>query len=73
MYDYSSLGEIPKNKVNNIAGWNLLHGIINLSKRAIFLISHYSPIIPNVWIEKKVNWGLKIFISFWAVYVVPLL
>ena len=50
---YNSMTRIHDNKLNNIAEFNLLHDIINTTKRTKLLNSHYSPIIHGCMNNRK--------------------
>ena len=56
IYDIKSLNDINRindNKVNNISECNLLHDILNTSKRTKILNIHYSPILHGCMDKRK--------------------
>ena len=53
---------IHDNEVNNISEFNLLHDIINISKRTININSHYSPILHGCMNIIKVRSNFKNFL-----------
>ena len=59
------------NRVNNIAEYNVLHGILNYSKRTKNISSHYYLILHGFMNTHRVNAKFKIIESYWIVYLVP--
>ena len=55
------MNRIYDNKVNNIAQCNLLHNIINPSKRTKNINIHYSPILHGYMNTRKGKENFKIF------------
>ena len=45
MKSLNDMNRIHNNKVNNTSGWNLLHAILNSSKRTKNMNIHYYPIL----------------------------
>ena len=58
---------IYDNKGNNIAEWNLLHGILNPLKRIKKLNSNYSPTIHGYMNKRKGKAKFNFFESYWIV------
>ena len=58
---------IHNNEVKNIAEYNLIHDIINPPKQAKTIIAITLLLYMDVWIPEKVNRGLKLYASYWAV------
>ena len=57
-YDMTRIND---KEVNKIAEWNLLHNIINPTKHAATLNSHYSPILHGCMNSRKIRANFKNF------------
>ena len=68
----NGMNRIHKDKVNKTAECNLIHDIINTSKRTKNLDSNYSPILHGIMNRKNGIENVRIFKSYWIVDVVPL-
>ena len=58
---FNSMNCIYDNKINNIAECNLLHDMLNPSKRTKDINSHYSPILHGYMNTRKGKEKFKIF------------